>query len=79
MITAIVRHKLPQDIDYAACREQSHKIAPSFRELKGLVSKHFICSESSPSGRCVPMGANADAKAFYTGPWRTASCSSATA
>jgi hypothetical protein len=28
MITAIVRYKLPPHIDYAACREHFHKIAP---------------------------------------------------
>ncbi len=42
MITAIVRYKLPPHIDYAACREHFHKIAPGFREAKGLISKHFI-------------------------------------
>src|SRR5579871_4759447 len=46
MITATVRYKLPTHIDYAACREHFHKIAPGFREVKGLISKHFIWSES---------------------------------
>ena len=46
MITATVRYKLPLHIDYAACREHFHKIAPGFREVKGLISKHFIWSAS---------------------------------
>ena len=50
MITATVRYKLPPHIDYAACREHFHKIAPGFREVKGLISKHFICNESGWAG-----------------------------
>src|SRR2546430_15165080 len=46
MITATVRYKLPPHIDYAACREHFHKIAPGFRQVPGLISKHFIWSES---------------------------------
>ena len=46
MITATVRYKLPAQIDYAACRAHFHKIAPGFRDAKGLISKHFIWSES---------------------------------
>ena len=45
MITAVVRYKLPPQIDYAACREHFHKIAPDFREVTGLISKHFIWTE----------------------------------
>jgi hypothetical protein len=41
MITATVRYKLPPHIDYAACRAHFHKIAPGFRQAKGLISKHF--------------------------------------
>src|SRR6476660_2546214 len=46
MISAVVRYKLPPQIDYAACREHFHKIAPDFREVTGLISKHFIWTES---------------------------------
>src|SRR6266478_3628100 len=56
MITATVRYKLPPHIDRAACREHFHTIAPEFRHVKGLISKHFIRSgsgwaEASTSGR----------------------------
>jgi hypothetical protein len=50
MMTATVRYKLPPQIDYAACRAHFHKIAPGFREVKGLLSKHFIWSESGWAG-----------------------------
>jgi len=69
MITATVRYKLPPHIDYAACRAHFHKIAPGFREAKGLVSKHFIWSESGWAGGVYQWETLADAKAFYSGPW----------
>jgi hypothetical protein len=69
MITATVRYKLPSHIDYAACREHFHKIAPGFREVKGLISKHFIWSESGWAGGVYQWERIEDAKAFYTGPW----------
>jgi hypothetical protein len=78
MITATVRYKLPQHIDYAACREHFHKIAPGFRKVKGLISKHFIWSESGWAGGVYQWERIEDAKAFYSGPWPTVS-SSATA
>ncbi|HJY81683.1 MAG TPA: hypothetical protein VKK81_11445 [Candidatus Binatia bacterium] len=69
MITAIVRYKLPPHIDYAACREHFHKIAPGFREVKGLISKHFICSDSGWAGGVYQWETLEDAKAFYAGAW----------
>ena len=69
MITATVRYKLPPQIDYAACREHFHKIAPDFREVKGLISKHFIWSESGWAGGMYQWERIEDAKAFYGGPW----------
>jgi hypothetical protein len=69
MITATVRYKLPPHIDYAACREHFHKIAPGFREVKGLISKHFIWSESGWAGGVYQWERIEDAKAFYDGPW----------
>ena len=56
MIAATVRYKLPPHIDRAACREHFHKIAPGFRGVKGLISKHFIWSESGWAGGGLPMG-----------------------
>ena len=69
MITAIVRYKLPPHIDYPACREHFHEIAPGFQQVKGLISKHFIWSESGWAGGVYEWERLEDAKAFYSGPW----------
>jgi hypothetical protein len=69
MIAATVRYKLPPHIDPAACREHFHKIAPGFRQVKGLISKHFICSEGAWAGGVYQWERLEDAKAFYSGPW----------
>jgi hypothetical protein len=69
VITATVRYKLPPQIDRASCREHFHKIAPEFREVKGLISKHFIWSESGWAGGVYQWERLDDAKAFYSGPW----------
>jgi len=69
MIIATVRYQLPPHIDDAACREHFHKIAPGFRQVKGLISKHFICSEGGWAGGVYQWERLEDAKAFYSGPW----------
>jgi hypothetical protein len=69
MITAIVRYKLPASIDHDACLAHFSKIAPGFREAKGLLSKHFIWSESGTAGGVYQWQTLQDAKAFYSGPW----------
>ena len=70
MITAIVRYALPPDIDHDACLAHFEKIAPGFREVRGLVSKHFIWSESGIAGGVYQWESRAAAEAFYGGPWR---------
>src|SRR2546425_4628622 len=67
MITATVRYKLPSHIDYAACRAHFHKIAPGFRQTRGLISKHFIWSESGWAGGVYQWERLEDAKSFYGG------------
>jgi hypothetical protein len=69
MITAIVKYKLPPSIDYNACLAHFAKIAPGFHEAKGLISKHFIWSESGTAGGVYQWRSLEDAKAFYGGPW----------
>ena len=69
MITATVRYKLPPHIDPAACREHFHRIAPGFRQVKGLISKHFICGDGGWAGGVYQWERLEDAKAFYSGPW----------
>ncbi len=69
MITAIVRYKLPSHIDQAACRDHFHEIAPGFRQVKSLISKHFIWSEEGWAGGVYQWENLEDAKRFYDGPW----------
>ena len=69
MITATVRYQLPAHIDYNACLAHFSKIAPGFREAKGLISKHFIWSESGWAGGVYQWQSIEDARAFYSGPW----------
>jgi hypothetical protein len=69
MITATVRYKLPPHIDKAACRRHFHKIAPGFRGVKGLLSKHFIWSASGWAGGVYQWETLEDAQRFYSGPW----------
>jgi hypothetical protein len=69
MITATVRYRLPPHIDYEDCRAHFHRIAPDFRHVKGLISKHFIWSESGWAGGVYQWETLAAAKAFYGGPW----------
>lgn len=69
MITATVRYKLPPHIDSAACRAHFHTIAPGFQRVEGLISKHFIWSESGWAGGVYHWETLAAAKTFYSGAW----------
>ena len=69
MITATVRYQLPAHIDYNACLAHFSNIAPGFRAANGLISKHFIWSESGWAGGVYQWQTMADARAFYSGPW----------
>jgi hypothetical protein len=71
MITAIVRYRLPETIDHDACLAHFAMIAPGFRHVPGLISKHFIWSETGVAGGVYQWETREDADAFYTGPWRT--------
>jgi hypothetical protein len=67
MITATVRYQLPPHIDHAACRAHFHRIAHGFQHVKGLISKHFIWSESGWAGGVYQWETREDAQAFYGG------------
>jgi hypothetical protein len=69
MITATVRYQLPPHIDHPACREHFHRIAPGFQHVKGLISKHFIWSESGWAGGVYQWETREDARTFYGGAW----------
>ncbi len=70
MITAIVRYRLPPSIDRDACRAHFETIAPAFRSVPGLISKHFICAEDGTAGGVYQWRTREHAEAFYGGPWR---------
>ncbi|MCY4453160.1 MAG: hypothetical protein OXC01_14510 [Immundisolibacterales bacterium] len=70
MIRATVRYRLPESIDRAACRDHFEKIAPGFREVPGLIGKHFICGDHGIAGGVYQRKTREDAEAFYSGPWR---------
>jgi len=69
VILAIVRYRLPSSIDYNACLAHFESIAPGFREAEGLISKHFIWSESGIAGGVYKWRSREEAEAFYGGPW----------
>jgi len=70
MITAVVRYTLPPSIDRDGCRAHYAKIAPGFREVPGLISKHFIWNETGYAGGVYQWQSRQAAEAFYSGPWR---------
>jgi hypothetical protein len=75
MITATVRYRLPPHIDYGACREHFHKIAPGFRDVPGLISKTFIWNESGWAGGVYQWERIEDGKHSIVGHGSTASWS----
>ena len=70
MIIAIVRYKLPATIDHDACLAHYAMIAPGFRQVPGLLSKHFIWNEDGIAGGVYRWETRAAAETFYSGPWR---------
>jgi len=70
MITAIVRYRLPPSIDRDACRAHFETIAPGFRAVPGLISKHFIWNGEGTAGGVYQWETRDAAEAFYGGPWR---------
>jgi hypothetical protein len=70
MITAVVRFSLPPSVDRDACRAHFARIAPRFRDVSGLLSKHFIWSEAGYAGGVYQWKSRKAALAFYSGPWR---------
>ena len=70
MITAIVRYRLPETIDHDACLAHYAMIAPGFRQVPGLLSKHFIWNENGVAGGVYQWETQEAAEAFYSGPWR---------
>jgi len=71
MITAIVLYDLPASIGLEECREHFTRIAPDFLKAPGFVRKQFICRKDGHlAGGVYMWETQADAEAFYSGPWR---------
>jgi hypothetical protein len=71
MITAIVRFKLPADIDAVKAAELFQGSAPKYRGLKGLVRKYYLFdAESRSGGGCYLWESREAAERVYTAEWR---------
>jgi len=71
MITAIVRFKLPADIDAARATELFRGSAPKYRTLAGLVRKYYLYdAETHTGGGCYLWESRRAAERFYTAEWR---------
>lgn len=71
MITAIVRFKLPADIDSAKAAEMFRATAPRYQGLPGLIRKYYIYdSESHTGGGCYLWESREAAERFYNADWR---------
>jgi hypothetical protein len=71
MITAIVRFKLPANIDAARAAELFQGSAPKYQGLKGLVRKYYLFdAESHTGGGCYLWESREAAERVYTAEWR---------
>jgi len=71
MITAIVRFKLPADIDAARAEELFNGSAPKYRKLGGLVRKYYLFdAESRTGGGCYLWESREAAERVYNAEWR---------
>jgi hypothetical protein len=71
MITALVRFKLPADIDAAKAAELFQGSAPKYQGLAGLIRKYYLFdAESRTGGGCYLWESRAAADRVYTTEWR---------
>jgi hypothetical protein len=71
MITAIVRFKLPANIDAAKAAELFRGSAPKYDGLKGLVRKYYLFdAESRTGGGCYLWESREAAERVYNAEWR---------
>ena len=71
MITAIVRFKLPANIDAAKAAELFQGSAPKYQGLKGLVRKYYLFDAASRTGGgCYLWESREDAERVYSAEWR---------
>jgi hypothetical protein len=72
MMTAIVRFKLPANVDAAKAAELFQGSAPKYQGLEGLVRKYYLFdAESRTGGGCYLWESREAAERVYTAEWRS--------
>ena len=71
MITALVRFKLPANIDDAKAAKLFQGSAPKYQGLPGLIRKYYLFdAESRTGGGCYLWESREAAERVYTAEWR---------
>ncbi len=71
MIAVLVQIKLPNPITRDAACETFMSTAPKYREVEGLVRKHYILSQDGlTAGGVYIWNSQEDAERLYTKEWR---------
>jgi Putative mono-oxygenase ydhR len=72
MIAALVQFKLPQPLSRDKAREVFGATAPKYREMRGLIRKHYLLSkDGGTAGGIYLWESQKDADRLYTDEWRT--------
>jgi len=70
MIAALVQIELPKPISRAAARETFLSTAPKYRQIAGLIRKHYVLSQDGTiAGGVYIWKSQADAERLYTKEW----------
>jgi hypothetical protein len=71
MITALVRFKLPANIDAAKAAELFQGSAPKYQNLPGLIRKYYLFdAQSHTGGGCYLWESREAAERVYSAEWR---------
>ena len=71
MITALVQIELPQPLSREEAREIFSGTAPKYREIHGLIRKHYILSmDGGTAGGVYLWHSREDAAKLYTDEWK---------
>jgi hypothetical protein len=71
MIITLTTFRLPKPISRDDARKIFQSTAPKYREVAGLMSKHYVLSEDGgTAGGVYLWKSRRDAEALYTDSWR---------
>ena len=71
MITALVQIELPQPLSREEAREIFSGTAPKYREIHGLIRKHYILSmDGGTAGGVYLWHSRENAEKLYTDEWK---------